>query len=295
VQSRTPFGIALLAGLLLAGCASSTLPQTAAPTLHQGAVATEQQADALFAALNARSRDADAGRVLRRAEEPGRSLPTLSEADFTALIEPQTRAQWAALFGGIQGYTGALVRLTDPALADATDADLQAIGAGFGTLAGQSERVGAVSGVVGAVGGAIVEASTDRDALAVMRRVDPDFRALTTAMADAIGRDDADGLRGTVSDLWNRNRLQLWQDSYASVPRGPEGTPARTEILNSWLAGVAERDADLADLSRLRSALLALGEAHHAAAMGDQATTRSWVNRIERLVDDIAARTGAKE
>lgn len=284
-----------MVALLLGGCATRTANLSAVPSLHQGAVATEDQADALFTTINSRSREADVGRVLRQAEEPGRSLPTLSESDFVALIEPDTRAQWSALFTGIQGYTGALVRLTDPALAGATDAGLQEVGTRLGSLAGASDKVGPVAGVVGAVGRAIVEAAAERNAAAVMRRVDPDFRALTTAMADALGRDDRDGLRGTVADLWTRNRLQLLQDRYAGIPRGPEGTPARTELLDAWLAGIAQRDADLADLARLRAALNALGEAHHAAARGDPAAVRNWVARIERLVDDISTRTARTE
>lgn len=285
----------LMAAALLGGCASSALDETAVPTLHQGTIAAETQSDTLFRDINSRSRDADAARVLLQAEQPGRSLPTLSEADFTPLIEPQTRAQWTAVFEALKSYTGALVRLTDPKLASATDAGLVAVGNQMTRLGASADKVGPFAGVVGAIGGTLVSAAAERDALAVMRRVDPDFRALTTAMADALGKDDSDGLRGTVKDLWNRNRLQVLQNRYGEIPRGPEGTAARTELLEAWLAGAGARDADLADLARLRSALLALGEAHQAAAAGDKASTRIWVDRIEALLDEVSTRTKAKE
>ncbi len=283
--------LALLLPLALASCATPSAVGEAAPSLHRGAIAAEQQTEALFRDINAASRAGDIDRVLAAAEQPGPGLPTLKEADFTELVEPATRAQWSALFDAIAGYTTALVELTDPSLAAGAGDSLQGLGTRFGTMAGESEKVGKVSGVVGAVGAAILGARAEATAGDVVRRVDPAFNDLMLAMADALGTSDADGLRGTVADLWKRNRLQVLQDRFAGVPRGPDGSPARRQVADEYLRALAARDAGLADLARLRGALLALGAAHRAAAADDTPAARAWIDRLERLVADIAART----
>jgi hypothetical protein len=56
---------------------------------------------------------------------------------------------------------------------------------------------------------------------------------------------------------------------------------------------MADRDAQLRDLDGLRSSLLALGEAHSAAAKGSPGDALFWVERIGGWLDDIKRRTQA--
>jgi hypothetical protein len=285
--------LALLIALPLAACATGSAVQTAAPTLHRGTEAAEAQTEALFRDANSRARTADVERVLLQAEAPGPGLPTLSQADFTPLVDSETRAQWMAIFDAIGGYTGSLVQLSDPALAAAGGDALQQAGTGFIALGGQADKVGKVSAVVGGVGNAILSAVAAGKAEAVVRAVDPDFNALMLAMADALGTADDKGLRGTVAEIWDRNTLQRLQDRYAALPRGAGGTAGRRQIIDEYLKAMEARDTTMANFASLRSALMALAAAHRAATIDDGPGVGAWIDRVESIAEDIEDRLKA--
>lgn len=274
--------------LLLLGACATTRVGDAAPALHRGTLVAAAQTQDLFAETNRTARALDIERVLLRGEVVADGLPRIGEADFAPVVDPETAAQWAAIFDSLAGYTGALVRLTDPALAASVGNELQAVGNGFGRLAGPpSARVGKVSAVVGALGDAIVSARAERTAAGVVRRTDPAFQELIAAMADALGADDRTGLRGTVADQWNRGTLPALSTRF-----GREPPAARRAIAEDYVAALDGRDRALSSFGRLRQALLALGAAHQAAALGNPGSAAAWVDRLERLSDDIARRMG---
>lgn len=285
---RLPLVIALG---LLGACQTTGPVGEAAPALHRGAIAAAAGTEALFEGTNRDSRAADSERVLLRAEAPGVALPALEEADFTPLVEPATVAQWRALFAAIIGYTASLAKLTDPVLAAGVGAELEAVGQQFGRLAGApTARVGKVSGLVGAVGEAIVAARAERQAADVARRTDPALNALLLGMADALGADDRSGLRGTVVDQWRAGNLAALQTRFGALPRDKAASPERRQLVAKFVDGLDRRDAALAGLADLRGALLALAEAHRASARADPGGARAWVDRLERTADDIGRR-----
>ncbi|MFN3590829.1 MAG: hypothetical protein ACK4TG_01415 [Thermaurantiacus sp.] len=280
--------LALLLPLLLLGACASTQVGDAAPALHRGALVAAAQTQDVFAETNRSARAVDIERVLLRADVSDAGLPRIEEADFEPVVDPETAAQWAAIFDAITGYTGSLVRLTDPVLAASVGDQLQLVGTNFGRLAGPpSARVGKVSAVVGALGEAIVSARAERTAAGVVRRTDPAFQELVAAMADALGADDASGLRGTVADQWSRAMLPALATRFGREP------PAhRRAIAGEYVEALDGRDRALSAFARLRQALLSLGAAHQAAAMENPASAAAWIDRLERVSDDIARRMG---
>jgi hypothetical protein len=278
--------LAAILSLLLLGACATTQVGDAAPALHRGALVAAAQTQDVFAETNRASRTVDIERVLLRGEIPQDGLPRIAETDFAPVVDPETAAQWAAIFDAIAGYTGSLVRLTDPALAAGVGDQLQLVGTNFGRLAGPpSARVGKVSAVVGALGEAIVSARAERTAAGVVRRTDPAFQELVAAMADALGADDRSGLRGTVADQWNRGMLPALATRF-----GREPAAQRRAIAEEYVVALDGRDRALGAFSQLRQALLALGAAHQAAAMENPASAAAWVDRLERVSDDIARR-----
>jgi len=125
------------------------------------------------------------------------------------------------------------------------------VSAGFATLAG-----------------ALVDLRAQSSARDILRRTDPEVRTLLTAMADAVGRSDSEGLRGTVASNWV-TALSVHQRAYAAA--ATEKADARQrQIVSDYLAGIDRRDAQLAALAGLRASLLGLADAHTAAANGSR-------------------------
>jgi acyl-CoA reductase-like NAD-dependent aldehyde dehydrogenase len=136
-------------------------------------------------------------------------------------------------------------------------------------------------------GQALVQAHAEKTAMDVMRKVDPAFTATMAGMADGIGKDDGSGLRGTVHSNWDAV-LAAIRSAYAETP----GTnrDARKRVLQQFLDAMDARDEQLNALEQLRTSLIALGEAHAAAARGNHGEAVFWIDRINGWLDDVKRR-----
>jgi hypothetical protein len=126
----------------------------------------------------------------------------------------------------------------------------------------------------------------------VVRRTDPAFNDLLVAMADALAGDDPASLRNTVADQWQAGTLSALQTRFGSLPRGPETAAERRRLAEAYVQALGERDRAMGSFTRLRQALLALADAHRAAARDDPASAMAWVDRVDRITADIGRRMG---
>ena len=272
----------LLAAAGLTGCATPgpILGQNVT-TLRAGIGAARDQSDLAFEAANRAVRQQS---IEFMVDQPG---ITLAEKNFLVAVAPEDAARWRVAFQSLDRYTASLQRLVDPRLAQTTGDTLTDIGAHL-----QSPNIGAnlpagLTGLFATLGQAIVAAQAERKATDVMRKVDPQFNAVTAAMAGAIGADDTQGIRGTVHGNWDTVLAGINAD-YAKLAPADRG--GRLAVAGHFRDALQSRDAQIANLAGLHDSLLALGSAHTAAARGDSGDALFWIGRIDGWLDDVRRR-----
>lgn len=144
-----------------------------------------------------------------------------------------------------------------------------------------------VSAGFSALAGALVDLRAQASAREIMRTTDPKVRVLLTAMADAVGKGDGDGLRGTVASNWTAI-LSNQQRAYA-VAATEKAEARQRQIVADYLAGIDRRDAQLAALAGLRSSLLGLADAHAAAAAGSRRPFDEVLKDVNQRLDRTEA------
>lgn len=127
-----------------------------------------------------------------------------------------------------------------------------------------------------------------RRAREILQRTDPQVRSLLTAMAEAVGPTDAEGLRGTVGSAWTTSGGRD-QRAYALAVEAKRDEDARRTIVVDYLSLLDRRQAQLASLASLRSSLLALADAHSAAAAGSKRPIGELLRIFETRLDEIVA------
>jgi hypothetical protein len=219
--------------------------------------------------------------------------PNLTEGAFPVALDPKDIAAWNNAFSGLDRYLATLQKLVDPKRAAETGNQIDAIATELRDGAAGLKLPGAATEAFATFAQALVQAKAERTATAVMRRVNADFTAVMAGMADAIGDDDRSGLRLTTKAYWDK-KLSADRVAYASiVGTGPGPTSQRRVVVLHFVDSMADRTAQLQDLESLRSSLLALGEAHSAAALGNNGDALFWIDRIGGWLDDIKRRTRA--
>lgn len=274
---------ALPLALLLACATPGPVLTASVGTVRTGLSLTSEQAAAAFAAANTTARDLDVQRALAN------PAPNLREEDFPLALAPEDIAKWANAFTALDTYLGAVQSLVDPARATATADRLDGLAAQLREGPAHLALPAEASGAFATLAGALVQLRGEREATAIMRRVDPAFSAVMGGLADAIGADDRSGLRGTARIYW-AGRLSALRVAYAELA---PNSSARQTTMRSFIAAMDARDAQLQNLARLRASVLALGEAHSAAARGSGGDALFWIGRIGNWLDEVKQRTAA--
>jgi hypothetical protein len=288
-------GMGRIAGVLFAGLLALQIGGCATPgpiltesvgTIRTGLTATRQQAEATFAATNRTAREIDVARAL---DNP---LRNLREADFPLALAPEDVEKWSNAFTALDSYLGALQRLVAPERAAATGNNLDALANQLRGGATGLSLPAEASAAFSTFASALVQASAERRAQDVMRRVDPQFSAVMAGLADAIGENDRSGLRMTTRSYW-QGKLADLRTAYSAFQPSERGE--RTRVMNQFLQTIDARNAQLRSLAQLRASVLALGEAHRAAAAGDSGSAQFWVGRIGGWLDNLQRHTAAAE
>lgn len=288
---RQFFIVVALAALLgcLDGCATPGPVLTeSVGTIRSGLGSAREQARLAFESANRIALEQAIERKLDHTE-----ALTLAEKDFAAAVARDDADQWIAAFGVLDSYASALQKLVDPQLSTGTGDALQSLGEQLQN--GQAIHAKLPSGAAGAFatfGQALIQAHAEKQATAIMRQVDPQFTAVTSGMADAIGADNGSGLRATVKGNW-QTVLSGINSEYAD--NHAASRDARRGLIQQYLDALAGRDQQLADLEQLRVSLLALGEAHAAAARGNHGEATYWIERIDGWLKEAKRRAGELE
>lgn len=275
--------------VLLSACA------TPGPILNEnvGAIRTgvglaREEAALVFERTNQTARDIDVARVLAG------PAPNLREEDFPLALAREDIVAWGNAFSVLDGYLAALQSLVGPGRAGETATALDGLAAQLREGPTQLALPGPATAAFSTFAGALVQLKAERSARDAMLRADPAFKGVTTAMADAIGPDDRAGLRQTTRLYW-AGRLADIRADYSRAGAAPAGEAARKAAAARFVEAMDARDTQLGGLAGLRSSLLALGEAHGAAARGSEGDALFWIGRIGGWLDEMKRRTAEAE
>lgn len=257
IQRLTAPALVLLAA---GGCSTAT----SADLTGFGRAASTLQTDAAttFAEANRLTRSVEVDRFVRS------GAIALSERRFPAAVPPEVAAKWRGALGDLARYGNLLATLTGRGRGGVQTAAFRELGVQLNAGPTGADLDPGVSAGFAALAGALIDLRAQSSARDILRRTDPKVRLLLTAMADAVGRNDGEGLRGTVASNWI-TALSVQQRAYA-VAATEKADGRQRQIVAEYLAGIERRDDQLAALAGLRSSLLGLADAHTAAANGSR-------------------------
>lgn len=264
----TAGSVAALLALVTAGCA--TAPHDDLTGFATTTSAIRSSVDQSFADANRLSRSVAIEDFVRS------GAIGLTERRFPAAVPSEVASAWRGSLADLQRYASSLATLSSGSRGGDAAAAMRSVG--IGIRDGRS-GVGLDPGVATAfssLAGTLVDVKANSDALAIMRRTNPAVQRLLVAMADAVGRNDGEGLRGTVASNWTA-AMSDTQKSYAAAA-SDKAEGRQRALIAEFLAGTEKRDAQLRSLAELRFSLLRLGDAHAAASAG-----------VKRPFDVIAA------
>jgi len=267
--------------ILCAGCASVAPALTDnVGGIRSGIASAREQTRLAFDASNQIATEQAVERKLDNV-----TAVTIAEDDFPLAVSRGDAERWAAAFGALDAYAAALQDLVDPKHSQATGNALQGLGKQLQTGGAIHAKVPpGLAGFFASLGEALVGHVAATRAIDVMSDVDPAFRAVMQGMADAIGPDNTANLRGTVHANW-QDVLSRIRITFAETPG--DNRAARRRVIEQFRDALDARDVQDRSLGQLQSSLLALGEAHSAAARGAPREALFWVQQIDSWLDDV--------
>lgn len=191
---------------------------------------------------------------------------SLSERRFPLAVPAGVAAKWRGALNDLARYGNLLAPLTGRERGGVQTDAFRELGEQLNAGPTTLDLDPGISAGFAALAGALVDLRAQASARDILRDTDPKVRALLTAMADAVGTSDAEGLRGTVASNWT-TALASYQRGYAEAATIKADARQR-QIVADYLMGIDKRDAQLAALAELRASLLGLADAHTAAANG---------------------------
>jgi hypothetical protein len=268
--------------VLMGGCAS--VPNADVQTFSNGVSAAKQQTDTAFQAVT----DLTSDSIIDYAA----SQPTLNDASFEPVLDPQSIAVWDNVFTALEKYAQSLVLLTSPNVT--TQYENAIVG-----LAGEVKQAGsdfqkqklvssapAVPASFAAafteLGDLLLQAKSQHDAKRIIVQADPTIRSILTTMADTIGTSTTTpGLRATVHANWEQ-RKGTEQVAFLNA-KTPTDKRAIAVLFSNDMSQEAAQDLAL---SALQKSLLSLTDAHHALASNKNADLASAVASVEQAMQN---------
>ncbi len=211
----------------------------------------------------------------------------LSERRFPPAVPADVVSRWRAAFGDLARYGNLLASFTGASRGGMQTDAFRQLGTQLNSGSTSASFDPGISAGFAALAGALVDLKAQSTARDILRHTDPDVRRLLVAMANAVGNNDEEGLRGTVASNWTA-ALSAYQRNYA-IAAAEKVESRQRQIVADYLTSVDKRDGQLVALAGLRSSLLGLADAHTAAAAG----SRRPFDEVLKDVNDRVARTEA--
>ena len=263
--------------IALAGCARTVASEDLAG-FSKAAQDISSQADLAFVASNKLARDVSIDRFVRS------GAVGLSEQQFQTAVSAESIDAWQESLGALSDYATVLSSLVDTKRGTETSDAVVALGQKL-----QSGTVGlsinpTIATAFASLGGALVDARAQQQARRVLVQTDPSVQQLLSDMAEALGDNNSEGLRGTIFSNWNTS-LDGVRRAYALAATQHREQEQR-KLIAEYLGALDRRDAQLRSLSNLRASIVNLAAAHSAAAKGAPLTVGTLIAQIEQRVDE---------
>jgi hypothetical protein len=281
IQKFARFVLAAAVAIVISGCA--TMPSANVQAFSTGVTAAKSQTDAAFQAVT----DLTSTSIIQYAA----AQPTLTDANFAPVLDPQSIAVWDGAFTALEKYAQSLVLLTSANVT--TQYEDAAVG-----LAGEIKQAGndlktqhlissapavqpSFAAAFTELGDVVLEAKAEHDAIKIAKKADPTIRSVLTTMADVIGTAQNQGLRGTVHANWEQRKGNL-QVAFLSAKPGSD----REAVATQYASCMSQQAIQDVALVQLRQSLLALAGAHHALAQGQNANVAAAAATIQQAVQN---------
>ena len=275
--------LSLLLNLFITGCA--TVDPTAVGQFSTGVTAAKSQTQLALTAIATSSREEAINYAILKNE--------LDEQVFVETPTPATIEQWDRTFTVLEHYSQTLASLVSPDAAQGFDQAAENLAAQFNATAADLQTnllvpeapqlSPSLATAFTKVGDLILRAKSTASARKIARATDPQIQQVFTLMAEAIGDSHATaGLRATAYAFFQDKARDLKPDFLTA--KTPD---AKRQIILNYSDILQKRDAQDQALTSLRRSLLALADAHHALAQGNNPSLKASVG----VVMDEVART----
>jgi hypothetical protein len=252
--------LSLALSLTFVGCAS--IRQDKLKTFADGVSTAKTQADTAFTAVNALTSDAVIDYAAKQT--------TLDDKYFFDVLDSTSIAKWDAAFLALQKYSQSLILLTGTDITknyrDATvqlASQINETGQNLkkeGLIPSAPQMSAGLATAFAELGNLLLEAKASADARNTIQRTDPPVQRICTQMADAIGRNGKEGIRGTVYSHWELIKGAKKVDFLSA------DSPGKRTIAGQFSEAKSKQEAQDLVLGSLEKSLLALADAHHALA-----------------------------
>lgn len=204
--------------------------------------------------------------------------PTLGDADFFVVLDPESVAAWERVFSTLEKYSQHLALLTASDLtkehrdaADGLARQIQETGKQLRSahLIDQSPELSAsIATGLTTIGDVLLKASAQAEGRRIVEQTDPLVGRVFADMADVIGASQASGLRGTTCQHWEQIKGRTKVDFVQAVARHDD--VGRRNLARQYAGQMSRQQAQDLMLASLRRSFLALADAHHALANGNE-------------------------
>jgi hypothetical protein len=273
VIGMTLGGLPAASLLFMLGCAS--VPPAQVATFGQGVDAAKLQLDTTFASVNQIATEDEIDRAI--------TLPTLNEEDVGNVLKREDIAKWDQAFAEIDDYVANLTLLISPDRANDFSSATESLATSLAKLDPQALPSSGVATAFAELGRLLIEAKAETDALHAARTADPGIQAIFSAMAQAIGDTNQQGIRGTVWSHWIL-RMAVQRVAFLDA----SGDARRASVL-VFIDLRDKRDAQDLQLGSLRQSLLDLAVAHAALARGANFELDAAIGRVQQELDATRA------
>lgn len=281
---KHPALLTTIAALGVAACASTSPAfDGSIGVIRTGAAQAKTESAGAFVAINATGRESAIEILL-----DGNTAP--SDDALAPLISRDTAARWNMAFDQLDAYLAGVQDLVDTRRSDDAFAKLEGIGSAL-----RSDEFHAKlpqgSASAFALFGAAVQTGAERKAQSIMREADPAFQKLMRGMGDLVAGPGKGTLSAIVETQWRERLDGIAADDYGNVRQGTRDQ--RRGVILDYGKAFDARDAQLYALASLRDSLLALAEAHGAAAKNHGGATVYWIEQLDLRLKK--ARASAQE
>lgn len=238
------------------------------PPFRVAAATANQQTAQTFADVNAFLRERQIDRAVHQ--------QSLKETMFFSELADEDVAKWNHAFAVIDAYAALLEKLLDPQHRNDVQQELVGLGDAIGQIDGRQLPSGTAAGFA-TLGGLLLQIKTEKDAMAAIRRADPSLQAVFATMMTAIGKDQNDAIRATVTTSWN----QLLNERSAAFLAAKDKDAKRAVVVD-FVSILDKRDAQDRSLASLRRSIGLLASAHASLAAGRPEGASAMLQMVQR-------------